>query len=497
MSQASTRSATLHREVCRATAAVGLALLVAGCAVGPDFRRPEPPSIDRYTTEPQPKVLAPAAAAEEQEIQVGRKVAAQWWDLYRSKDLEQVLGEAIRESPTLAAARAALAASREQVVAARGPLFPQLDASASGNRRKSTSLPLGSGAAGAISGYSNFYSLGPEVSYALDVFGGTRRGVEEQQALAERQRYELAAAYLTLTGNSVSQAVTIASLRAQIDASREILAEDRQNLDLVTDRFQAGKAAWADVLLATTQLAADRATLPPLEQQLSAARHALSVLAGRLPAEWSPPAFALKDFRLPHDLPLSLPSELVRQRPDILAAEAQLHADSAAVGVATAQLFPRITISGSLTQSAVELSSLFSGPGTAWTIGGALAQPIFHGGTLLAQRKAAIHTYDASLATYRQTVLQAFQQVADTLRALTHDAALVGAERQALETSEASLGIQRASYAAGKSDLLQLLDAERSVQQARLADVRARAQRLQDTAQLFVSLGGGWWNANL
>jgi NodT family efflux transporter outer membrane factor (OMF) lipoprotein len=467
------------------------ALLSLACAVGPNFERPASPSPPSYTAEPTRGVMA-ATGGPEQRLQLAKELSAQWWELYRSEPLNDVVKHALADNPSLVAARASLAQAHEAVVAARGALFPQIDAGASAQRVHTPGLVKGVRAR-----TSDLYSVGPSVGYLVDVFGGVRRSVEEQAALAEFQHYELAAAWLSLTGNAVTESVSIASLRAQIDALEEVITDDEQNLELVRRKYQAGKIARSDVLVAETQLASDRVELPALQQRLAVARHAVSALAGQLPAEWSPPEFALEGFTLPGELPVSLPSELARQRPDVLAAEAQLHAASAAIGVATAQLFPSLTLSGSLTQESLELGSLFSGPGTAWALAGQLATPLFHGGTLLAQRRAAIDAYDASLALYRQTVLQAFQQVADTLRALDHDAELVGASQQLLDTARESLSLQRISYEAGKSDLLLLLVAERSYQQARSSLALAQGQRLQDTAQLFVALGGGWWQAGL
>ena len=275
------------------------------------------------------------------------------------------------------------------------------------------------------------------------------------------------------------------------------MADDARNLELVRLKYEAGKAPRTDVLTAETQLAADRAALPGLRQQLAAARDALVVLSGRAPPAWSPPEFALEDFALPRELPLSLPSALARQRPDILAAEARLHADSAAIGVATANLYPSLTLSASLGQQALDGGSLFQSVNTFWSLAGGVTAPLFHGGTLRAQRRAAIDTYSASLASYEQTVLQGLQQVADNLQALAHDAELVDAQRQLLDSARTALALQRASYAAGKADLLQLIDAERTYQRARLGATQAQAQRLNDTAQLFVALGGGWWDAKL
>jgi NodT family efflux transporter outer membrane factor (OMF) lipoprotein len=459
-----------------------LALALSGCAVGPDFVRPAGPDGDRYTSQPMPTEIRSSTGAASQQIEPGKSIPAQWWDLYHSRELSEVLRSAVDGSRTIAAARATLAAARENVLAARGGYWPQLDASASAARSRAN---------------GNLYSVGATASYAPDVFGATARGVEQQEALAEQQGYELAAAYLTLTGEAVTQAVSIASLRTQLRATEQVVADDERNLELVRLKYDAGKVPRTDVLTAETQLASDRTALPGLRQQLSSARHALVILTGRAPAEWSPPEFALDDFTLPSGLPLSLPSALARQRPDILAAEARLHADSAAIGVATARLYPDITLSASLGQQAADSGSLFRGANRVWSLAAGLGAPILHGGTLRAQRRAAIDNYEASLATYQQTVLQGLQQVADTLQALAHDAELVDAQRQLIDSASAALALQRESYAAGKSDVLQLISAERAYQQALLGSVRAQAQRLQDTAQLFLALGGGWWDAKL
>ncbi len=459
-----------------------LAFALYGCAVGPDFERPAAPGGNGYTAQPVPEEIVSSTGAESQRLLPGERISAQWWELFQSRGLNGALHAAIGGNKTLAAARATLAAARENVLAARGGYWPQVDGSASAERLRQT---------------GNLYTVGATASYAPDVFGATARSVEEQQALAEQRNYELAAAYLTLTGDVVTQAITIASLRGQLEATAEVVADDARNLELVRLKYEAGKAPRTDVLTAETQLAIDRTALPGLRQQLSAARDALSVLTGRPPAAWAPPDFDLKDFTLPRELPLSLPSALARQRPDILAAEALLHADSAAIGVATARLYPNITLTASGGQQSLDGGSLFQGANTFWTLAAALTQPIFHGGTLRAQRRAAIDNYQASLATYEQTVLQGLQQVADILQALAQDAELVDAQRQLLESASAALALQRESYAAGKSDVLQLIIAERAYQQARLGMVTAQARRLQDTAQLFVALGGGWWEMDL
>jgi NodT family efflux transporter outer membrane factor (OMF) lipoprotein len=465
------------------------AALLVGCAVGPDFVRPAAPSVGSYTATAAPTKLAPGADEAEQRIVIGQAIAAKWWELFRSPPLAEAVRLAIAGNETLAAADATLDEAREAIVQARAAFYPQVDFTGNVRRQQRNSSPEGGGSSSRF----DLYSLGPNVSYSPDVFGGTRRHVEQEAALADSQERQLAAAYLALTGNVVTQAITVAGTRLRIGASEEIVGDDERNLDLVRQKLNVGKAAETDVLTAETQLANDRAQLPPLRQQLSAARHAFSVLLGRFPAEWSPPDFDLADLTLPGDLPVVLPSDLVHQRPDILAAEASLHATSAAIGVATAQMYPSITLTASAGQEALAAGTLFTGSSTIWSLAAGLTAPIFEGGLLRSQRRAAVDTYEASLATYRQTVLQAFAQVADVLDALSHDADLVAEQRHALDVADQSRALQRLSYGEGKSDLLRLLDAERLYQQAKLGCVQAEAQRYQDTTQLFVAMGGGWW----
>ena len=336
-----------------------------------------------------------------------------------------------------------------------------------------------------------FLSFGPAVSYALDVFGANKRRIEGEAALADYQAYELEAAVLTLTGTVVDQAIALASVRAQIQSVEHILRDDEKNLGLVRTARAAGAVSDVDVRTAESQLANDYALLPPLRQQLDVARHALAILAGKAPAEWTPPEFDLDQLALPRELPLRLPSELAHERPDIMAAEAQLHAASATIGVATANLYPQLTLTGSLTQQGLDVGHLFTAAGTAWSAIGGLTVPLFHGGELEAERRAAIDGYKSSLARYEEVVLEAFGQVADALRALTHDAEQVAAQKHAVRAAEASLELTRLSYSAGNSGILLVLDAERLYTQARLGLVRAEAQQYADTAQLFLALGGG------
>jgi NodT family efflux transporter outer membrane factor (OMF) lipoprotein len=302
---------------------------------------------------------------------------------------------------------------------------------------------------------------------------------------------------LTLTGNTVSQALQVAAVRSQLKALNNILVIDRQNVELVRKQRLTGTVPDSDVIVAESQLATDETLKPGLEQQLSVARHALAVLTGRAPGDWSPPDFDLAAFKLPHHLPVSIPSQLVHQRPDIQAAEAQLHAASAQIGIATAQLYPSITLSAGVSASSLNGGNLFSPAGLVWSIAAGLAQPIFDGGMREAERRAALATFKESAADYQQTVLQAFGQVADILQALTHDTNLLAAQSQALSMASEAVRLQRISYGSGGSGIIGLLDAQRQYQQAKLGYVRAQAQRYQDTVQLLVAMGGGWWDRKL
>jgi NodT family efflux transporter outer membrane factor (OMF) lipoprotein len=453
------------------------ALLCAACAVGPDFQRPAPPEVGAYLP---PGPQGPGVPG--QRVALGERIPAQWWTLFHSQRLDDVLRQVISANHSLETARATLAQSREAIVQARSELFPQVDLAATAR----------GGTAGAG---PSLFAVGANASYSLDAFGGTRRHIEQQQALAEMQRYELAAAWLALTGSSVVEAIAIATARLQIATVEDLIKNDRKNLDLVQREFDAGKVAKSDVLTAAAQLASDRTQLPALRQQLNVARHALAVLSSRAPGLWTPPEFDLSEFALPIELPLSVPSDLVHQRPDILAAEALLHADMAAIGVAAAQLYPPITLSASFTRSSTALGDLSGAAASdVLTGGGALQVPLFHGGGLTAQRDAAVDAYRAQLATWQQVVLQAFGQVADSLTSLEEDAEAVATSRDALEIAGESLKLQRLSFAAGKTSALQLIVAENTYSNARLGSVRAQAQQMTDTAQLLVAVGGGWWN---
>ena len=476
---------------CALGVSVGIAALLAGCTVGPDFLSPKAPTMPGYTAPGEKNLAAESGGEAAQHLALGKKISGEWWQLFHSPDLDRVLRQAIADNRTLLAARATLAEAQEAVSQATGAVYPQVNIGAGAVRQKFDYQAFGLKQPSQV---FNLYTIGPNVSYALDVFGGVRRQIEQEAALAEYQDYQLAAAYLTLTGNTVMQALAIAALHAQAKAVADIIADDEENLRLVQQELAVGMANRIDIETATSQLENDRTLLPPLDQQLSVARHALSVLVGKAPADWEPPEFELSALALPGELPVSLPSELMRQRPDIVAAEARLHAASAAVGVATARLYPSLTLSASLTQEALTPDQVFHGYNNAWALGLNLTAPIFQGGALEAQKRGAVDAFNATLADYQQTVLQSLSQVADVLQALAHDARLIEAQRRALGSAESTMDLTRRTYAVGNVGILQLLTAQRFLEQARLGYVRAVAQRYLDTAQLFVAMGGGWWD---
>lgn len=457
--------------------------LLAACAVSPDYQRPATTSATIYGEESLSNLQQHDG---EQQLVAGQNPQANWWTQFNSDALNATMRQAFAGNRSLAAAQARLAQAHEAVTASSGALYPQVNLDAGAGRQKYGAQFSGPNDEPAF----NYYSVGPSVRYIFDYTGGQHRAVEQQQALAESQAYQLQAAQLSLSGNVTQQALLIASTRAQIATLESLLVEDQKNVTLVQSAFDAGSVSRVDVLAAQSQLANDQTLLPPLRQQLSVARHALSVLVGHAPSDWSPPDFELADLQLPASLPLSLPSELAHRRPDILAAESQLHAATAGAGVATSRLYPQINLTASVSQQSTSLSHLFDGDSLAWGFAGGLTAPLFDGGTLRAQERAAKNAQQAAFAQYQQVVLQSFGQVADVLAALDHDAELLAAQRNALDTSEANLKLTRESYAAGNVGVLQVLDAERLSQQARLGYVRAQAQRYQDTTQLFVALGG-------
>jgi NodT family efflux transporter outer membrane factor (OMF) lipoprotein len=477
-----------------ATAIVGIA--AAGCAVGPDFRPPAPPDTTTYTAKPLPPETAastvPGGAA--QHIVPGGEIPVLWWTLFHSEQLDSVIRLALKDSPTLAAAKATLRQSEENLRALVGSaLIPQFDAGASVERQKISGAAFGQ----PQNEFSPFtlYNASVRVSYALDLFGGARRELESLRSQVDYEQFQLEGAYLSLTANIVTTAVREAVLRAQIRATEEIIAAQQKQLDVVRKQYELGAVARSDLLAQVTQVAQTRATLPPLVKELDQTRHLLAILTGRLPSDAAAlPEFELDGLHLPEELPLSLPSALVRQRPDIRAGESLMHAASAQIGVATANLYPQITLSGSYGSQAIKTNELFKSGSTVWGLGAGLLQPLFHGGELTAKRRAAIAAYDQAAAQYRAIVLQAFQNVADVLQALDADADTLKAQAEAEQAAREAFDLTDKQFQLGAVSYLTLLNAERQYQQSKLGLVQAQGVRFADTAALFQALGGGWWN---
>ena len=467
-----------------------VAVLLTGCAVGPDFVRPKPPPVMRYTHEATPAKTI-EADGKKQRFDLGGKIPADWWQLFKSAKLNAVVRAAISGNLGLQAAQAKLRQSQANLQAGYGVFFPQIDTGFSPVRQQFSPARFGSSNSSSI---FNLFTLSTTVSYTLDVFGGERRNIESLQAQKDLQQYTELATYLTLTGNITNTVIAGAAYRAEVEATKQLISLLQKQIEITEKQVTAGTVPYLNVLSLCSQLALLEATLPPLQQQLSQTEHLQANLVGLTPADWNPAEVSLDDLTLPTDIPVSLPSELVHQRPDILSAEAQLHSDSAKIGVATAALFPNISLSGTYGYNNQSLASLFVNSGNFWSMGANFAQPLFHGGTLWFGRKAAIETYQSSLANYRQTVVSAFAQVADTMKALEHDAEALAAQRQALQAAEDSLRLVNANYQAGLVNYLQVLTANSQYQQAKIGYLSTLTQRFQDTVAFFVALGGGWWN---
>ena len=410
--------------------------------------------------------------------------------MFHSEPLNKLIEESLKANPSLAAAQATLREAQENAAAQTGVFFPQVNGSFSSTREKI------SGAAFGNPNQSSIFTLSTgsvSVAYGFDFFGGERRQLESTEALADYQRFELEAAYLTISSNVVAAAIQEASLRAQIAATQEIIGDEQGQLNLLQKQFELGGAARAAVLAQQATLNATQATLPPLQKQLAQQRNQLTALAGRYPSQEISETFDLAALQLPQDLPLSLPSKLVEQRPDIQAAQAQVHSTSALVGVAIGNMLPQFTLNASYGNTVLDIGSLLSGPGI-WSLGAGVTAPLFRGGTLLHQKRAAEAAFDASTATYRNTLITAFQNVSDTLRALQSDADALAAQVAAESSSADNLKITRDQYQLGAINYTTLLNAETTYQQAHVNRVIAQANRYADTAALFQALGGGWWN---
>lgn len=478
-----------------ASAAVIVALTcLTGCAVGPDFQKPAAPEVERYTPKelPEKTESVEVTGGEAQRFLQGSDIPGQWWTLFHSKPLNDLIEQAIKKNPDLQSAQAALREAWQNVYAEEGAFFPSISANYSATRQKFPGQ-LGSPTASGAYTYS-YHSAQVTVSYTPDVFGGTRRQVESLTAQANAQCFQLEATYLTLTSNVVGAAIQEAGLRGQIAATKHIVEIESHSLDLLRRQYELGQVARADVVAQEATLANTQATLPPLEKQLAQQRDLLTRLAGRFPSDTIAAEFELSSLELPQELPVSLPSKLVEQRPDIRAAEEQMHDASAQIGVAVANRLPNIALSADIGTSATQISQLFAPGAGFWTLAAGVTQPIFQGGTLLHRQYAAQEAFKQAEAQYRSTVLTAFQDVADVLHAIQSDADAVKAAVEAEKSAADSLAISRRLLQLGEISYLALLNSEQTYQQASITLVQALSNRYADTAALFQALGGGWWN---
>jgi NodT family efflux transporter outer membrane factor (OMF) lipoprotein len=480
------------RGLLKSLAIIALSGSLAACAVGPNFLRPESPGTQRYTYEEEPTSTITAQGGA-QHFERGAKIAADWWRLFDCPKLNAAVMESIANSPTLQAAQAALRQSEDNLRAGYGIFYPQLSASFQPTRQQFSSLRFGETTAPPT--IFNLYTLQATVSYMLDVWGGERRTIEGLGAQVDVQYYNALGTYLTLSGNVVNAIVAEASYAAEIEATEQIIGFLVEQAQITAAQAQAGTVPYSNLLSIQSQLASSEATLPPLRQQLAHTRHLLATLMGQAPADVVPPQVTFSELTLPKDLPVSLPSTLVRQRPDVLVAEAQLHYASAQIGVATAAMLPSFTLNANYGWNSTSLSNLFGSNAVFWTLGSGIATPLIQGPMLWYQRKAAIDAYQQALANYRQTVLAALAQVADALDALQHDAQSLKAQSDALASAAETLHLIEINYRAGTVNYLQVLIADYQYRQASLGYIQAMGQRLQDTGALFVALGGGWWNA--
>ena len=475
-------------------AALAAAMLLASCAVGPDFLHPAAPEVGRYTKEPlrTNTTATNSPTGQSQRFAQGRDIPQEWWRLFRSPALNALIERALKNNPSLQSALATLRAAKEAAYAQEGKFFPVVQANFNPTRQLTAGpiTPVLNSGANPFS----LYTAQVTVSYSFDVWGLNRRTVESLEALAESQRFQVEAAYLSLTSNVAVAAITEASLRGQIDAAHELIAINNKMLDILRHQLNAGYASRNDVALQEAALAQVAATLPPLRKALQQNRDLMAALAGAYASQEPRETFKLADLALPTDLPVSLPSQLIEQRPDVRAAQEQLHAASAQIGVATANMLPNFDISGNAGYMNTALAGLLSPTNAFWLVAGNATQPVFDGTTLLHTLRGAQATYDAAAWSYRSTVVGAVQNVADSLRALENDADALKAARDFERASKISFDLARQQMETGNANVLILLTAQQTYLQAAIQVVQARSARLADTAALFQALGGGWWN---
>jgi NodT family efflux transporter outer membrane factor (OMF) lipoprotein len=471
-----------------------LVLLFAGCTVGPDFIRPAAPNVPRYTQTPVSPTASAAniAGGETQRFVEGQDIPGEWWKLFESPELNTLVERALKANPDLKAAQAALTVAHENMLAQRGAYFPTVSAGFAASRSKTSAELSPTPNSGAL--LFNLFTPEVSVSFLPDVFGLNRRLVESLIAAEQQTRFELTATYLALTANVVVAAIQEAGLRQQIRTTRELIAADEKSLEVLRQQEARGYASRLDVSAQEAQVAQASAVLPPLLKQLAQQRDLLATLSGTLASEELPEQFQLSQLKLPQELPLSVPSRLIEQRPDVRQAEENLHIASAQIGVAVANRLPSFTITADIGASALTLSGLTSSDAGFWDLGAQVTQPIFQGGTLMHRERAARAAYLQAKEQYRSAVIAAFQNVADTLAALEHDADGLRASAASTAAARVTLEVVRAQQHAGYASYLQLLSAEETYQTAVSGQVQAQINRFADTAALFQALGGGWWN---
>jgi NodT family efflux transporter outer membrane factor (OMF) lipoprotein len=469
-------------------------LFLSGCAVGPNFKSPAPPQVPGYTPSP----LATTSSTpnvpdgEAQRLVDGRDIPGEWWTLFHSQPLNDLIERSLKNNPNIKAAQAALLVAKENVLAQRGAYYPSVSAGFSASHSKTSNEVSPFTASGAL--YYSLYTPEVSVSYVPDVFGLNRRTVESLKAQEEQARFALVATHITLSSNVAAAAIQEASLRGQIDATRQLIEINTNMLEILRKQFEKGYVGSLDVAAQEAQLAQIETTLPPLLKQLAQQRDLLAALSGGFPSENLVEMFELSSLQLPQELPVSLPSELVKQRPDVRQAEENMHSASALIGVAVANRLPSFALTGDAGTMALIFGRLFAPGAVFWDLGASVTQPIFEGGTLLHRERAAKAAFEEADEQYRGTVLTAFQNVADTLNALEQDADGLKAAAAAADAAKLSLDLTKRQMQAGYVNYLALLNAEQSYQQALINLVQAQSNRYADTAALFQALGGGWWN---
>jgi NodT family efflux transporter outer membrane factor (OMF) lipoprotein len=469
-------------------------LLIAGCAVGPNFKQPAAPDVSDYTANPLPAAVTSTnvSGGEAQRFAKGGDISADWWTLFHSAPLNELIDSSLTNNHDLKAAQAALSVARENVLAQRGVYYPNVAASFAGTRQKLSGQIAPTLSSNAF--LFNLFTPQVSVSYVPDVFGLNRRTVESLQAQEQEVRYQMLATYTTLTANVVVTAIQVASLQTQIEATRELIDINSNMVHILQYQFDKGYANRLDLAAQESQLAQINATLPPLLEKIAQQQDLLATLAGRFPNQAAAEKFELASLKLPQDLPVTLPSQLVAQRPDVLQAEANLHDASAKIGIATANRLPNIVLSANAGSSAAAIDQLFNSGTGFWALGVEATAPIFQGGTLLHQERAAEAAYVQAAEQYRSTVLTAFQNVADTLIALEQDADGLNAAAAAADAAKTTMDLAERQVKDGYAANLALLNAEQTYQQSRINLVQAQANRYADTAALFQALGGGWWH---